>query len=42
MLGLLEFADILDYIYCNFIGIKKMKIEEFKNKNLIYDSYKFS
>ena len=42
MLGLLEFADILDYIFCNFIGIQKIERNQYENYNLLIDSYKFS
>ena len=42
MLSLLELADILDFIYCNYIGIEKIKIETFKDHNIAIDSFLFS
>ena len=42
MFSLLEFADIFDYIFCNYVGIKKMPIENLRNKKIIMDSFLFS
>ena len=42
MFSLLEFSDILDYIFCNYVGIKKMPIESLRNKKVIMDSFQFS
>lgn len=39
MFSLLEFSDILDYIFCNYVGIKKMPIESLRNKKVIMDSF---
>ena len=42
MLSILEFADIIDYIFCNYVEIKRIPIQDLRHKNIIIDSFVFS